>query len=68
MPNRPANVNNTGGEPTGGVAENEKRLKKQGMSNTRAEEIANAPGSPNRGGKKSGSSATPSQGGTAARR
>ena len=65
MPNRPANVNSTGSEPTGGVEDNEKRLKKRGMSKARAKEIANAPGSPTRGGKKGDSGSTPSQGGTA---
>ena len=64
MPNKPANLKNTGGDPTGNVAQNQKRSKKTGMSKSRAGEITNAPGSPNRGGKTTGSDSSSSKGGT----
>jgi hypothetical protein len=47
------------------------RLKKTGMSKSRAARIANSPGASSRGGKKSGSGqrrATRSQGGTTAQK
>jgi hypothetical protein len=50
---------------------NEKRyeaLKEKGMSKDRAARIANSPGAPSRGGKKSGSGSSPRQGGTTAQK
>jgi hypothetical protein len=51
--------------------ENEKQyeaLKDKGMSKERAAKIANSPGASSRGGKKSGSGRSPSQGGTTAQK
>jgi hypothetical protein len=43
-------------------------LKDKGMSKERAARIANSPGASGRGGKKSGSGGSPSQGGTTAQK
>ena len=43
-------------------------LKRKGMSKGRAARIANSPGASKRGGKRSGSGASPKQGGTTAQK
>ena len=59
MPNKKANVKNE---------KQYEALKDKGMSKERAAKIANSPGAPSRGGKKSGSGGNGSQGGTTAQK
>ena len=59
MPSKTANVKN---EPQ------YEALKHKGMSKERAAKIANSPGAPSRGGKKSGSGGNAKHGGTTAQK
>ena len=59
MPGKSANVKNE---------KQYEALKDKGMSKERAAKIANSPGAPSRGGKKSGSGGDSSQGGTTAQK
>ncbi|HEX4218212.1 MAG TPA: hypothetical protein VHZ02_07585 [Acidimicrobiales bacterium] len=59
MPSKSANVKNT---------KQYEALKDKGMSKERAAKIANSPGASSRGGKKSGSGSSPTQGGATAQK
>jgi hypothetical protein len=59
MPSKSANVKNE---------KQYEKLKEKGMSKARAARIANSPGAPSCGGKKSGSGSSSKQGGTTAQK